>query len=95
MTSSSTVTHAQLEQLSQKIKVQSQPFRRLMAEVGNTIVGQEVLIHRMLVGLLANGHLLIEGVPGLAKTTAVACLAKGFKQVFSGCSSRPICCRPT
>ena len=64
MTSATPVTHAQLEQLSQKIKIQSQPFRRLMAEVGKTIVGQEVLVHRMLVGLLANGHLLIEGIPG-------------------------------
>src|SRR5689334_19135025 len=82
MTTATPVTHAQLEQLSQKIKVQSQPFRRLIAEVGNTIVGQEALIHRMLVGLLANGHLLIEGVPGLAKTTAVACLAKGIQTGF-------------
>src|SRR3954447_10131450 len=76
------VTHAQLEQLSQKIKLQSQPFRRLITEVGHTIVGQEVLVHRMLVGLLANGHLLIEGVPGLAKTTAVACLSKGIQTGF-------------
>ena len=65
-----------------KSKRHSQPFRQLIAEVGNTIVGQEVLIHRMLVGLLANGHLLIEGVPGLAKTTAVACLAKGIHTGF-------------
>ncbi len=82
MTSSPTVTHADLEQLSQKIKVQSQPFRQLIAEVGNTIVGQEALIHRMMIGLLGNGHLLIEGVPGLAKTTAVACLAKGISTGF-------------
>jgi MoxR-like ATPase len=82
MTSSPAVTHAQLEQLAQKIKVQSQPFRQLIAEVGNTIVGQEGLIHRMLIGLLGNGHLLIEGVPGLAKTTAVACLAKGINTGF-------------
>jgi MoxR-like ATPase len=82
MTSSPTVTHAELEQLSQKIKVQSQPFRQLIAEVGNTIVGQEGLVHRMLIGLLGNGHLLIEGVPGLAKTTAVACLAKGISTGF-------------
>ena len=58
------------------------PFQRLMGEVGKTIVGQEKLIHRMLVGLLANGHLLIEGVPGLAKTTAVACLAKAIRTDF-------------
>ncbi len=82
MTSSPTVTHADLEQLSQKIKLQSQPFRQLIAEVGNTIVGQEALIHRMMIGLLGNGHLLIEGVPGLAKTTAVACLAKGISTGF-------------
>jgi MoxR-like ATPase len=82
MTSSPTVTHADLEQLSQRIKVQSQPFRQLIAEVGNTIVGQEALIHRMMIGLLGNGHLLIEGVPGLAKTTAVACLAKGISTGF-------------
>jgi MoxR-like ATPase len=76
------VTHSQIEELSQKIKAASRPFRQLVAEVGNTIVGQEVLVHRMLVGLLANGHLLIEGVPGLAKTTAVACLAKGIRTGF-------------
>jgi MoxR-like ATPase len=82
MTSSPAITHADLEQLSQTIKLQSQPFRQLIAEVGNTIVGQEALIHRMMIGLLGNGHLLIEGVPGLAKTTAVACLAKGISTGF-------------
>ena len=39
-------------------------------------------MHRMLIGLLGNGHLLIEGVPGLAKTTAVSCLAKGINTGF-------------
>src|SRR6476661_8745974 len=82
MTSLSPTTHYDIEQLSQKIKAQNRPFRQLIAEVGNTVVGQEVLIHRMLVGLLANGHLLIEGVPGLAITTAVACLAKGIQTGF-------------
>jgi MoxR-like ATPase len=82
MTSLSQFSHSDIEQLSQKIKAHSRPFRQLIAEVGNTVVGQEVLIHRMLVGLLANGHLLIEGVPGLAKTTAVACLAKGIRTGF-------------
>ncbi|WP_390622044.1 AAA family ATPase [Bythopirellula goksoeyrii] len=76
------MTHEQIEALSEEIKDSSKPFRQLIAEVGNTIVGQEELIHRMLVGLLANGHLLIEGVPGLAKTTAVSCLAKGIQTGF-------------
>jgi MoxR-like ATPase len=51
-------------------------------EVGQVIVGQRGLIQRMFIGLLGNGHLLIEGVPGLAKTTAVACLAKGIDTNF-------------
>ncbi|MEW4453424.1 MoxR family ATPase [Bremerella sp. JC817] len=50
--------------------------------MGRVIVGQKQLLHRMQVGLLTNGHLLIEGVPGLAKTTAVACLAKGIQTGF-------------
>jgi MoxR-like ATPase len=45
-------------------------------------VGQDDLLHKMLVGLLSNGHILIEGVPGLAKTTAVACLAGGIDVGF-------------
>lgn len=68
--------------LSREIHRASEPFRNLIHEVGKTIVGQQGLIHRMLVGLLANGHLLIEGVPGLAKTTAVACLAKAIRTDF-------------
>lgn len=60
----------------------SEPFRRLVDEVGRTVVGQKSLISRMLTALLAGGHLLIEGVPGLAKTTAVACLSKAIQTDF-------------
>ncbi len=77
-----TFTHDQIQRLSDRIQEESEPFRRLIAEVGHTIVGQEQLIQRMLICLLANGHLLIEGVPGLAKTTAVACLAKAISTGF-------------
>ncbi len=76
------VTHERINQISEQIKTHSDPFRRLLGEVGRVIVGQEQLMHRMLVGLLGNGHLLIEGVPGLAKTTAVSCLAKGINTGF-------------
>jgi MoxR-like ATPase len=76
------VTHERINQVSEQIKAHSEPFRRLLGEVGRVIVGQEQLMHRMLVGLLGNGHLLIEGVPGLAKTTAVSCLAKGINTGF-------------
>ena len=68
--------------LAREIQRRSEPLRRLIDEIGKTVVGQHDLIHRMLVGMLANGHLLIEGVPGLAKTTAVACLARGIRTEF-------------
>ena len=55
---------------------------RLREEVGNVIVGQRYLIDRLLIGLLANGHVLLEGVPGLAKTTAVKTLAQSIHASF-------------
>jgi MoxR-like ATPase len=75
-------THAQINELTEEAKIRSEPFQRLLDEVGRVIVGQKKLMHRMLIGLLGNGHLLIEGVPGLAKTTAVATLAKGISTGF-------------
>ncbi len=71
-----------MDRLTARIQQHSDPFRRLITEIGKAIVGQENLIHRMLIGLLTRGHLLIEGVPGLAKTTAVAALAKGIDTGF-------------
>jgi MoxR-like ATPase len=55
---------------------------RLREEVGNVIVGQRYLIDRLLIGLLANGHVLLEGVPGLAKTTAVKTIARAIDASF-------------
>jgi MoxR-like ATPase len=55
---------------------------RLREEVGNVIVGQRYLVDRLLVGLLANGHVLLEGVPGLAKTTAVKTVAQAIHASF-------------
>ena len=69
-------------ELTREINERSGPFRRIVEQVNHVLVGQEKLVHRMLVGLLANGHLLIEGVPGLAKTTAVASLAKAINTGF-------------
>jgi len=54
----------------------------LTDQLHRVIVGQDDLLHKMLVGLLSNGHILIEGVPGLAKTTAVSCLAAGINTGF-------------
>ena len=55
---------------------------RLRAEVARVIVGQEQLVDRLLVGLLANGHVLLEGVPGLAKTLCVRTLASAIQATF-------------
>jgi hypothetical protein len=59
------------------------------------IVGQQYLVDRLIIGLLANGHVLLEGVPGLAKTLAVKTLAGAIHASFSASSSRPTCCPPT
>jgi len=75
-------TYQQIEETSEKIKLASEPLRQIMGEVGRVLVGQDQLVHRMLIGLLTGGHLLIEGVPGLAKTTAVASLAKAINTGF-------------
>src|SRR3972149_7042632 len=55
---------------------------KLLTEVGKVIVGQEPLLERLLVGLLCSGHILIEGVPGLAKTLAVKTLAAAIQAQF-------------
>ena len=60
----------------------SRPFRHLQDQMHRVIVGQQPLLDGLVIGLLANGHLLIEGVPGLAKTTAIAALAQGIRTDF-------------
>jgi MoxR-like ATPase len=55
---------------------------KLRAEIGRVIVGQEALVERLLIGLLANGHVLLEGVPGLAKTLSVRTLASAVQATF-------------
>ena len=55
----------------------------LVAEVGRVLVGQETMVTRLLIGLLTGGHVLLEGVPGLAKTLTVRCLAQAIDTGFS------------
>jgi MoxR-like ATPase len=57
--------------LNEQVQAASTWVRTLRTEIGKVIVGQEQLVDRLLVGLLANGHVLLEGVPGLAKTLSV------------------------
>jgi MoxR-like ATPase len=58
-------------------------FATLKAEVGKVLVGQDDMLHRLLLGLIAGGHILLEGVPGLAKTLVVRTLADALDGTFS------------
>ncbi len=58
-------------------------FNSLKAEVGKVLVGQDEMLHRLMLGLLAGGHVLLEGVPGLAKTLVVKTLADAINGTFS------------
>lgn len=71
-----------VEAVRRSVEQQAQFITRLRSEVGRVIVGQQYMIDRLLVGLLANGHVLLEGVPGLAKTTAVNTLARAMACAF-------------
>ena len=64
------------------IEVKSAFVDELKSAIGKVIVGQEYMIERLLVGLLANGHVLVEGAPGLAKTLAVTTLAQALRAEF-------------
>jgi MoxR-like ATPase len=68
--------------IDEKVKQQSPVIKNLVAEIEKVIVGQKYLIERLLVSLLANGHVLIEGVPGLAKTLTARVLAESVKAEF-------------
>ncbi|MFH1831922.1 MAG: MoxR family ATPase [bacterium] len=72
-------------QIVEKIKEQSAQWTALKNEISKVVVGQDYIIDRIFIGLLCNGHILLEGVPGLAKTTLVNTIAKtlrlGFKRI--------------
>ncbi|MCI4624894.1 MAG: AAA family ATPase [Candidatus Magnetoovum sp. WYHC-5] len=68
--------------ISEKVKRESAFIEILISEIEKVIIGQKYLVERLLIGLLANGHILIEGVPGLAKTTAVKALSNAIKTEF-------------
>jgi len=68
--------------LNEKIKQESAFIDLLMQEIGKVIVGQKAMVERLIVGLLGNGHILLEGVPGLAKTLAIKSLASAMKAKY-------------
>lgn len=72
----------ELDALAERIAERSGFVDRITAEVGKVIVGQRYMVDRLLVGLMCNGHILLEGVPGLAKTLAVKTLASSLRAQF-------------
>ncbi len=76
------VVKDEIEKIHQEIEKESLIVQTITNEVNKVIVGQKYLVDRLLVGLFANGHILIEGVPGLAKTYAVKTLASSITTKF-------------
>lgn len=72
-----------IESLNQQIHADSAFVERLNSETAKVIVGQHDMIERLMLGLLTKGHLLLEGLPGLAKTLAIKTLAKAIHAQFS------------
>lgn len=72
-----------IKELNERIQRESSFVDLLSMEMGKVIVGQKQLIENLLIGLLANGHILLEGVPGLAKTLAINTLAQAVSAKFS------------
>ena len=70
------------QEITDRVKEHSQWITAIQQEIGRVVVGQKYLVDGLLVGLLTNGHVLLEGVPGLAKTLAVKTLSAAIKTGF-------------
>ncbi len=71
-----------IKELEEKISIESAKIDQLKAEISKAVIGQEYMIERLIIGLLTGGHILLEGLPGLAKTLAVNSLANTMKAKF-------------
>lgn len=76
-------TNLDIRELNDKVQRESAFADILQLEMNKVIVGQKQMLERLLIGLLANGHILLEGVPGLAKTLAIKTLANAINAKFS------------
>ena len=76
-------TATDIELLSQQIAIESKFINELHVFASSSLVGQRTMWQRLLIGLLSRGHILLEGLPGLAKTLAINTLAKGIDAKFS------------
>jgi MoxR-like ATPase len=77
------MTTATAKELAPEIETHSLTLQKLRDEVGKVIVGQSYMIDRILMALIADGHILVEGIPGLAKTTAIKTVSDAIKTGFS------------
>jgi MoxR-like ATPase len=75
--------HADIQHIKEKVGEKADLILRLNGELGKVVVGQEAMVSRLMVGLLTDGHVLLEGVPGLAKTTVITALAQALSVDFS------------
>jgi MoxR-like ATPase len=82
MPEGTTQTASDIKAIQEKVEKESLFVRELLTEMGKVIVGQKYLVERLLIGLLANGHILIEGVPGLAKTLSIKTLSDAIQTKF-------------
>jgi len=71
-----------VQEITDQVKAMEAMIQDVFSEIGNLIIGQRQMIERLLIGILADGHILLEGVPGLAKTTAVKSLAQTINTQF-------------
>lgn len=76
-------TAEDIKQLNERIQVASSFVGKIESEIGKVIVGQQYMVNRLLIGLLSNGHVLLEGVPGLAKTLSIKSLSQTISAHFS------------
>jgi len=68
-----------VKRIGELVAAESAPVRTLLDEVGKVIVGQRYMVERLVIGLLSNGHVLLEGVPGLAKSLTVTILSQAIR----------------
>jgi MoxR-like ATPase len=71
-----------MQALTEKVKREGAMIQRILEEIGKSVIGQRNMLEKLMIGLLADGHVLLEGVPGLAKTTAVKALANAIHALF-------------
>src|SRR5688572_9938105 len=72
-----------IREINEKIQQESSFVELINLEIGKVIIGQKYMLERLMIGLLSNGHILLEGVPGLAKTLAIKSLASSIHLKFS------------